>query len=81
MTKNTSICPLGCIDELQRLLKVTGYAPGDQVVFLGDLVAKGPASLEVVQLAREINAMACRGNHDHKGKLEALTSTNLSNPS
>jgi len=56
----------GCIDELERLLRNVNYAPGDQVIFLGDLVAKGPASLEVVQLAREIKARSCRGNHDHK---------------
>mmetsp|Transcript_2269 Transcript_2269/g.6779 ORF Transcript_2269/g.6779 Transcript_2269/m.6779 type:complete len:440 (-) Transcript_2269:798-2117(-) len=56
----------GCIDELEKLLKLVSFAPGDQVIFLGDLVAKGPASLEVLQLAREMNARAVRGNHDHK---------------
>ena len=37
---------------------------GDLVVFLGDLVSKGPDSLSVVQMAREIGAIGVRGNHD-----------------
>lgn len=54
----------GCIDELQELLRRCDYRPGDLVVFLGDLVCKGPDSLSVVQLAREIGAIGVRGNHD-----------------
>ncbi len=56
----------GCIDELRALLKLADYQPGDQVVLLGDLVAKGPDSVGVVQLAREIGAKSVRGNHDHE---------------
>lgn len=54
----------GCIDELQELLRLCDYSPGDIVVFLGDLVCKGPDSLSVVQMAREIGAIGVRGNHD-----------------
>lgn len=54
----------GCIDELQALLRKCDYHPGDTVVFLGDLVCKGPDSLSVVQMAREIGAIGVRGNHD-----------------
>jgi predicted phosphodiesterase len=54
----------GCIDELQELLRRCDYRPGDLVLFLGDLVCKGPDSLAVVQLAREIGAIGVRGNHD-----------------
>jgi hypothetical protein len=54
----------GCIDELQDLLRECDYRPGDLVVFLGDLVSKGPDSISVVQMAREIGAMGVRGNHD-----------------
>lgn len=54
----------GCIDELQALLRKCDYHPGDAVVFLGDLVCKGPDSLSVVQMAREIGAIGVRGNHD-----------------
>lgn len=39
-----------CIDELQLLLKKCDYQPGDALVFLGDLVAKGPDSCAVVQM-------------------------------
>ena len=54
----------GCIDELQDLLRECDYRPGDLVVFLGDLVCKGPDSISVVQMAREIGAIGVRGNHD-----------------
>jgi len=54
----------GCIDELKSLLKKCDYHPGDVIVFLGDLVCKGPDSLSVVQMAREIGAIGVRGNHD-----------------
>lgn len=54
----------GCLDELQDLLRQCDYHPGDLVIFLGDLVCKGPDSISVVQLAREIGAVGVRGNHD-----------------
>ena len=54
----------GCIDELQDLLRQCDFRPGDLVVFLGDLVCKGPDSVAVVQMAREIGAIGVRGNHD-----------------
>ena len=54
----------GCIDELKDLLRQCDYRPGDLVVFLGDLVHKGPDSISVVQMAREIGAIGVRGNHD-----------------
>eukprot|EP00571_Detonula_confervacea_P003115 CAMPEP_0172318866 /NCGR_PEP_ID=MMETSP1058-20130122/36065_1 /TAXON_ID=83371 /ORGANISM="Detonula confervacea, Strain CCMP 353" /LENGTH=1029 /DNA_ID=CAMNT_0013033787 /DNA_START=371 /DNA_END=3460 /DNA_ORIENTATION=- len=54
----------GCIDELKALLKKCDYHPGDAIVFLGDLVCKGPDSLSVVQMAREVGAIGVRGNHD-----------------
>jgi hypothetical protein len=54
----------GCIDELQALLRKCDYRIGDLVLFLGDLVSKGPDSLSVVQMAREIGAIGVRGNHD-----------------
>jgi diadenosine tetraphosphatase ApaH/serine/threonine PP2A family protein phosphatase len=54
----------GCVDELQALLLQCGVVRGDRVVLAGDLVAKGPDSRGVVQLAREIGALAVLGNHD-----------------
>ena len=55
----------GCLEELEDLLRESGWQVGDQLVFVGDLVAKGPDSLGVVRLARELDAQAVRGNHDH----------------
>ena len=54
----------GCVDELQDLLRQCDYYPGDLIVFLGDLVSKGPDSISVVQMSREIGAIGVRGNHD-----------------
>lgn len=56
----------GCIDEVGDLLRACGHTPDDRVVFVGDLVAKGPDSRAVVSLARELGALAVRGNHDER---------------
>jgi hypothetical protein len=54
----------GCLDELRALVRKARLAAGDRVVLVGDLVAKGPDSLGVVQLAREEGWQAVLGNHD-----------------
>jgi hypothetical protein len=54
----------GCVDEMQALLRQCGVVRGDRVVLAGDLVAKGPDSRGVVQLVREMGALAVLGNHD-----------------
>jgi predicted phosphodiesterase len=54
----------GCADELDALLKECGWQPGERVVLVGDLVAKGPDSTGVVSRARELSLLAVRGNHD-----------------
>jgi len=54
----------GCIDELEQLLAEAAPGRGDRLVFVGDLVAKGPDSPAVVQLARERGALGVRGNHE-----------------
>ena len=48
----------GCVDELQLLLKRVNYHPGDAVIFLGDLVAKGPDSCGAVQMVRAIRGFS-----------------------
>ncbi len=55
----------GCVEEAWDLLRACEHTSADQVVLVGDLVAKGPDSQGVVQLAREIGARGVRGNHDH----------------
>ncbi len=54
----------GCREELEDLLEESGFEEGDQLVLVGDLVAKGPDSLGVIRLLRELGARAVRGNHD-----------------
>ena len=55
----------GCLDELDRLLeKVDFDASLARLVFVGDLVGKGPDSLGVVRRARELGATTVRGNHE-----------------
>lgn len=54
----------GCLDELNALLRKVGVSRDDRVVFVGDLVAKGPDSAGVVARVRELNALCVRGNHD-----------------
>eukprot|EP00597_Dinobryon_sp_UTEXLB2267_P004068 CAMPEP_0170058668 /NCGR_PEP_ID=MMETSP0019_2-20121128/1206_1 /TAXON_ID=98059 /ORGANISM="Dinobryon sp., Strain UTEXLB2267" /LENGTH=431 /DNA_ID=CAMNT_0010263669 /DNA_START=425 /DNA_END=1720 /DNA_ORIENTATION=+ len=56
----------GCADELCELLRKVNYLPGDLVLLLGDLVAKGPKSKAVIRLAMDIGAVSVRGNHDHE---------------
>lgn len=54
----------GCLAELVELLRRCGADSADRVVLVGDLVAKGPDSQGVVQLARERGFAAVLGNHD-----------------
>lgn len=55
----------GCLAELEALLHAVRFERGrDRLVLVGDLVAKGPTSKGVVELARTIGALAVRGNHD-----------------
>lgn len=55
----------GCAHELEDLLDVCAYAQGDDVVMVGDVVAKGPLSRDVLALMRKLGARSVRGNHDH----------------
>jgi len=58
----------GCLDELKFLLQKVGYfeesAEPVTVILLGDLVNKGPYSLETVQFANQHKLLCVRGNHD-----------------
>jgi len=69
----------GCADELRQLLTKLGWEPHEQtwrhpegrkVVFLGDLVDRGPKVVEVIDLVRGMiqagNALCVAGNHDVK---------------
>ncbi len=55
----------GCFDELMNLLDKCGYNKDiHTLIFVGDLVNKGPKSREVIQFAMNHNALVVRGNHD-----------------
>jgi len=57
----------GCYDELQELLGRMGFdAARDTLWFVGDLVNRGPKSLEVLRFVRSLGerAVTVLGNHD-----------------
>ena len=57
----------GCCDELQALLTRIGYsADRDRLWLVGDLVNRGPQSLETLRFVRALgdNAVVVLGNHD-----------------
>ncbi|MBV9945243.1 MAG: metallophosphoesterase, partial [Myxococcales bacterium] len=57
----------GCASELEDLVREIGYsAQSDQLILVGDLVARGPDSRGVLDLVRRLRARAVRGNHDEK---------------
>jgi hypothetical protein len=57
----------GSLVGLNGFLKQVNFDPKqDEIILAGDLVAKGPQSLEVIDKAIQIQARCVRGNHDDK---------------
>lgn len=57
----------GCLETLQRLLKTIHFKPEEDCLwFSGDLVNRGPQSLETLRFIRGLGDKACTvlGNHD-----------------
>lgn len=56
----------GCFTELQHLLELIDYNPAqDQLGFVGDLVNRGPDSLQVLRFLKSLsNPWIVLGNHD-----------------
>jgi hypothetical protein len=57
----------GCLDELQDLLERIGYVHGsDRLVFVGDLIDRGPNPLGVFRLVFGLGSEVVLGNHEEK---------------
>jgi len=60
----------GCIDELEALLEAISPAAGDEIVFVGDYIDRGPSPSGVIERLlrlRDTTEAACvflRGNHE-----------------
>jgi len=57
----------GCFEELKLLLSQVDFNPSEDILWLtGDLVARGPASLDVMRYVRELGdcVRLVLGNHD-----------------
>jgi bis(5'-nucleosyl)-tetraphosphatase (symmetrical) len=57
----------GCCDELQQLLRLANFdAEKDELWITGDLVARGPKSLETLRFVKDLgeSAKIILGNHD-----------------
>ena len=55
----------GCLNELDELLEQAAITASDRVVFVGDVIGRGPDSLGVLNRSLSLNATSVRGNHEH----------------
>lgn len=75
----------GCFDELQNLLEIISFNKDDTLWLCGDLVNRGPKSLETLRFIKQLNhqAVSVLGNHDlhllavHNGAVKKKKSDTL----
>ena len=56
----------GCPEELEALLHEVHFDTGDRLVLVGDVLARGPDSIGVLDIVRRTGAVLVRGNHEDK---------------
>jgi hypothetical protein len=56
----------GCLAELEELLAAAAPGPSDRLVFLGDLLDRGPDPVGVLHRVRALGADCVLGNHEEK---------------
>jgi len=60
----------GCIDELSELVGLLNLTSTDRLIFIGDLIDRGPNSVEVVRQvtrwSKELEVKLILGNHEEK---------------
>ena len=54
----------GCLPELKQLLDELNFSDVDRIIFVGDLINKGPDSRGVLELVDSIGAEAIKGNKE-----------------
>jgi hypothetical protein len=54
----------GCAAELESLLELIGVGAEDELVFVGDLVARGPDNKGVLGIVRQAKGRSVVGNHE-----------------
>jgi len=54
-----------CSVELERLLDLVGPGADDRIIFMGDLVNKGPDPGGVVRRVQQLGSICLRGNHEN----------------
>ncbi len=74
----------GCYDELQALLEKAGLGADDEIIAIGDIVDRGPASDKVLAFFQTTpHAYSIMGNHERKhirsfrGQLEPAASQTI----
>ncbi len=56
----------GCAAELSELLDALAFSETDRLVFVGDLIARGPDSPGVLRIFRQTRAIGVLGNHEER---------------
>jgi hypothetical protein len=55
-----------CASELADLLSTVGFAEGDALCFVGDMLSRGPDWRGVLKIFRETSARSVVGNHEQR---------------